>query len=690
MPPSTPAPPTPLDAWRTKLQALRADAARLANLRAHEKARVAAQAELAELIQGYLAKRVSLAELRASFHQKTQREWAALDAAGPNGAMVLNQIAGQAELFPEVEKAWRRLLPVPADGAAADRLLAAMNAVLDEVRERSDTPQKVPHNARIPAIASVLWSAQTKGAWPEQFGSVVRALVRDRLYDGEGHGAFRTAVLDLRKKLGAWGLEIEELAASDGVERSDGDPAQAQPKPTKRIWLIAPGRNAVHWPQWQADNVMTIGWDEIKDLRKFSSREAVRDRLRELHGSSPDPTNAARACWQFAHDIRPGDIVYAKRGIGTIVGRGEVTSDYRYQTKGGDPQVRSVRWDQIGDWKTDSSLAMKTLTEIGKSPGLVKELSDLLGEQSEDAEPEEVPGVAGPNETYTLDHASAELFMSSEQLEELTDLWEYKKNLILQGPPGVGKTFVATRLAHLLIGSTDEEQICRVQFHPSYAYEDFVQGIRPTTKDGGGFERHDGPFLRFCKQALQDPESKHVLIIDEINRGNVSKILGELLSLLEADKRDPRYGMTLAYARHDEPRFHVPPNLYVVGMMNTADRALSLVDYALRRRFVFVDVAPAFGRAELIAWWTDRMGIEGPLRARIEKRLLELNHTTTKDPSLGSGYAVGHSYFVQQADAYDGAWFERVLRYEIEPLLREYWFDSPQKLTSAMAALRST
>jgi MoxR-like ATPase len=270
-------------------------------------------------------------------------------------------------------------------------------------------------------------------------------------------------------------------------------------------------------------------------------------------------------------------------------------------------------------------------------------------------------------------------------LRELVELCRYKKNIIIQGPPGVGKTFAASRLAHLLIGSTNEEQIQRVQFHPSYSYEDFVQGLRPV--EGGGFVRKDGPLLSFCKDALEDQASPYVLIIDEINRGNVSKILGELLSLIEADKRDPRYGVTLAYARDDEPRFHVPPNLFVIGMMNTADRSLAFVDYALRRRFVFVDLEPAFGTDRFEADLT-RRGVEASLRKTIQERLTALNARIASDPTLGPGFRVGHSYFCQRVDAYDEGWLRRIVEYEIVPLLREYWFDSPAKLDEALVELR--
>jgi MoxR-like ATPase len=673
-----------LDRWRSRLEARRAVPARVAELQQREVTRHAAQGEVSDLLDRYLRDEVALPELRNEFDKKTRNEWSSIGASGPNGAMVLNQIAAQATAFPTIERAWRGLLRLPADAASADAAIEHMCKALDAARAVSETPLKIPQNGRIPVLASVLWSARKEDDWPPYFGSVVKALVRDRLYDGEGYAAFRDAFLDLRGRLGATSLELEELAAEDAEASTTAD-AGAQATADRRVWLIAPGKNAVYWESWLTEGVMTIGWRETGDLTGYPSVEAIRDRLREVRGKSPDPTNAARACWQFAHDIKPGDIVFAKRGIGAIVGRGEVTSEYRHQTKGGDSHVRSVRWDAKGEWHTSSSLAMKTLTEIGKSPQLVKELADLIGGPSVETTPEDEGGAA-LNETYTLENATAELFMAGEKLEEILEIWRYKQNLILQGPPGVGKTFVASRLAHLLIGSTNEEQICRVQFHPSYAYEDFVQGLRPTAS--GGFERHDGPLLRFCKQALQDQESVHVLIIDEINRGNVSKILGELLSLLEADKRTPQYGMTLAYARPDEPRFHVPPNLFVIGMMNTADRALSLVDYALRRRFVFVDITPAFERPELHEWWI-KLGVDGALRARIQTRLRELNDALTRDPALGPGYAVGHSYFVQKAAAYDDAWFDRVLRYEIEPLLREYWFDSPAKVQNALLALRS-
>ncbi|TLM95639.1 AAA family ATPase [Hymenobacter jeollabukensis] len=252
---------------------------------------------------------------------------------------------------------------------------------------------------------------------------------------------------------------------------------------------------------------------------------------------------------------------------------------------------------------------------------------------------------------------------------------ERKKNLILQGPPGTGKTFLARRLAWLLLAARDESRIELVQFHPSYSYEDFVQGFRP---DGhGGFRLTDGVLPDVCRRAAEQPQRPFVLLIDEINRGHLNRIFGELLVLLEPDKRGPAHALRLPYAPAEAPRFFVPDNLYLIGTMNTADRSLAPLDYALRRRFAFVPMQPEFG--EPLRRLLAGQGVPNVVIARLLLRLRELNQAIADDPELGPDFQLGHSYFCQPPahPAQAPAWLNLILEQEIAPLLDDYWFDQP-------------
>ena len=270
---------------------------------------------------------------------------------------------------------------------------------------------------------------------------------------------------------------------------------------------------------------------------------------------------------------------------------------------------------------------------------------------------------------YTKENFLSEVYMPETDYDRLTALLKYKKNIILQGAPGVGKTFAAKRLAYAMMGQKKDENIELIQFHQNYTYEDFMMGYKPTEQ---GFELRYGSFYRFCKRAAEHPDEPFFFIIDEINRGNLSKIFGELLMLLEKDYRDQP--ITLAYTA--EP-FAVPSNVYLIGMMNTADRSLSIIDYALRRRFSFFDMKPAF---ESTGFMKQQLIAGNVIFDRLINRIEELNDEISKDPSLGPGFCIGHSYFSNP----EGKWTLDELRlivdYDILPMLREYWFDDQDKL----------
>jgi len=225
-----------------------------------------------------------------------------------------------------------------------------------------------------------------------------------------------------------------------------------------------------------------------------------------------------------------------------------------------------------------------------------------------------------------------------------------------------------------------------VQFHQSYSYEDFVRGFRPS--ENGGFVLRDGVFFEFCEQARKD-DRPHVFVIDEINRGNLSKILGELMMLIEYDKRKPQYAVPLVYRKEQEPDFYVPENVYIVGLMNTADRSLAMVDYALRRRFSFIDLVPAFNEEAFMVKLNEMCG--DSLAKRIVDVFRELNAKIAADnDNLGAGFCVGHSYFcLGKNDLLDGPGYKRIVDSEIAPLLREYWFDQPKVSDEWVARLEA-
>jgi 5-methylcytosine-specific restriction protein B len=234
----------------------------------------------------------------------------------------------------------------------------------------------------------------------------------------------------------------------------------------------------------------------------------------------------------------------------------------------------------------------------------------------------------------------------------------------------------------------DPSRVGMVQFHQSYSYEDFVQGYRPTQ---GGLILKDGFFLEFCRRAMRDKDTPYVFIVDEINRGNLSRIFGELMMLIEADKRTSAWSVPLTYAASAEAQFFVPENVHILGLMNTADRSLAMVDYALRRRFAFWSLRPQVSSQGFRQILIER-GMGAERTDRLISCLERLNNKIADDrANLGAGYQIGHSYFCQ--DIPEGLepsiWLRGIIDTEIVPLLNEYWIDDPEMAERWAVELRA-
>ncbi len=431
------------------------------------------------------------------------------------------------------------------------------------------------------------------------------------------------------------------------------------------------------WMKCQQKEIMVLGMDDIGDYSQYDSKESLRQELISTYDNSTSRKNQALMAWNFANKLAINDVIFAKRS-NTLVGKGIVTGDYIFDDSRQEyKNIRTVKWLQIGEWEHPGKSVAKRLTDITPYTDYIEKLITIFT-------PDELDDVDTQPEVDYPEYSSADflsdVYMSEQDYETLVNVLKMKKNIILQGAPGVGKTFTAKRLAYSIIGAKNPDRVQMIQFHQSYSYEDFIEGYRPTEN---GFTIKKGSFYKFCKLAEDDDENDYFFIIDEINRGNLSKIFGELFMLIEKDKR----GIELQLLYSDE-NFSVPPNVYIIGMMNTADRSLAMLDYALRRRFSFFTMKPGFNT---IGFQTYQDSLKSDAFKKLISCIKQLNSKIAADISLGEGFCIGHSYFCGlTAKTATVRTLTSIIEYELIPLLKEYWFDEPEKIIDWSDRLRST
>ena len=440
-----------------------------------------------------------------------------------------------------------------------------------------------------------------------------------------------------------------------------------EPIPPRGAWLVrgtdARGQTLVD--RWLAEGYVSIGWHRAGHIPPGATRKEIRAKLEE---TSPDgPLGSATGqLHRFISEMKVGDLVVAPAGARILVG--VVTSDVYWAPSDDEDEPlcrrRSVDWFNPQQPLARESLsqgaysALRTLLTVSNVSAFADEFASLVDLEKVIGQPAR-PELVVPLASESL---SEELLLPSAWLQNTLDLLGQKRQLIFYGPPGTGKTFVAQRLAaHITSGGGTYKL---VQFHPSYAYEDFVEGYRPRqASDGGGiaFELVPGPLRQTADAARKDPGHPYVLIIDEINRGNLAKVFGELYFLLEYREEV----ISLQYSSDQE--FSLPANLFVIGTMNTADRSIALVDAAMRRRFYFVPFFPQEEpTAALLRRWLEREGKDLSPALLLE----ELNEAIAD-----RDFAIGPSYFMTPRIEED-AELERIWQHAIMPLLEEQFFGS--------------
>ncbi len=434
-----------------------------------------------------------------------------------------------------------------------------------------------------------------------------------------------------------------------------------------RYWMYSIGEDVQKWESLYKQGIIALGWGEIGSIKGLSQSE-ITQKMQSFYDDGNSYKHVGYLLWQLTNNMKADDVIFVKNNENVIIGRGVVSSEYEYKNE----HTCKVMWTDRCDVAIKWQRGHDKLLDITPYTEEVSRLSTLFNSEVNLVEEE------NSYPEYGEEQFLEEVYMEKTEYDTLVNLLRNKKNIILQGAPGVGKTYVAKRLAYSMMGLKDSSRVMMVQFHQSYSYEDFIEGFRPMS-GGSGFEIKKGSFYNFCKKAESDTDNDYFFIIDEINRGNLSKIFGELFMLIENDKR----GISLSLLYSDE-KFNVPNNVHIIGMMNTADRGLAMLDYALRRRFAFFDMKSGLQSSGFNRY---KNSFNSPMFNQLISMMEQLNKDIENDESLGEGFCIGHSYFcnfdkINESDIFN------IIEYEIIPLLKEYWFDEKSKVTLWTTKLR--
>jgi MoxR-like ATPase len=597
---------------------------------------------------------------------------------GTGGQMFLNLVVKNAPPD-QVDDALRAAMPRPSDeGDAKAKIDAFENFVTAAGAHTTGASRPAPGS--IPYFLSVFWEALEVDEWPTYYPASRKTLVREGLFQDTGslsdrYLQFRTQILALKAELGADTLGVEALLWVINRQTAKA-PAPGGSPSIARAWLMRGGDidGEKFVPRFLAGEFIALGWGSTVSITDGSTREEIAVALRDAFPNQSVGTinNWAGIDHRFVNLMSPGDLVLTPDGRNIYIG--EVIGDAEHATLDGHTLIRrDVRW-----FNPDAPIQRPAVKE--QYPTLYSKMRTLLTitDLREDnvtvaalaglATPPE-PKPKAPLQKALIPAAGEELaervFLPVSWLQEVVDLLNERNQAIFYGPPGTGKTFVAQAIAEHLEEAGGEYEL--VQFHPSYSYEDFFEGFRPSVTagvDGVAFELSPGPMRRLAERATSNPSQPYLLIIDEINRGNIAKIFGELYFLLEYRNRE----ITLQYS--PSTRFALPENLYILGTMNTADRSIALVDSALRRRFYFVPYMPTIPPLDgVLSAWLEKRQLP-PDAARL---LTVLNEALREEPSVGEEFAIGPSYFMVNESS-GGPNLEHVWRYAIMPLLEERFY----------------